>query len=204
MYTVKISTQDNELPLLRQTPRWKGIWGNVQFFLNDSSIKRCDYWIIYEGISRREVAICPIDNVVLITGEPPSIKTYNPIFLAQFGKVITCHRVMGHKNKIYWQQALPWHIGRRQKDHKNIGFSKNYDELKNMNLSPTYKSKICSVISSNTILTQGHEDRVKFIESLKAHFGDRIDFFGRGINEVEDKWDAIAPYKYHISLELFL
>ena len=25
--------------------------------------------------------------------------------------------------------------------------------------------------------------------------------FGRGIREVEDKWDAIAPYRYHIALE---
>ncbi|MCK9265638.1 glycosyltransferase family 10, partial [bacterium] len=36
---------------------------------------------------------------------------------------------------------------------------------------------------------------------LKEYFKDKIDLFGRGINEIEDKWDAIAPYKYHVVLE---
>jgi len=31
--------------------------------------------------------------------------------------------------------------------------------------------------------------------------GDQIDIFGRGINEIEDKWDALIQYKYHVALE---
>jgi len=201
MYTVKISAQDNELPLLRQTPGGKGVWNNVQFFFNDSSIKKCDYWIIYEGISRREVTVCPKENVVLITGEPPPIKKYKIHFLKQFSKIITCQHELEHQNKIYWQQALPWHIGWRQNNSQIIGSSKDYDELKNMMLKSTCKNKICSVISSNSTSTQGHRDRIKFTEILKMHFGDKIDFFGRGFNEIEDKWDAIASYKYHIVIE---
>jgi len=36
---------------------------------------------------------------------------------------------------------------------------------------------------------------------VKDYFGERIDIFGRGINEIEDKWDALDRYKYHIALE---
>ena len=36
---------------------------------------------------------------------------------------------------------------------------------------------------------------------LQDHFGSSIDVFGRGIRDIEDKWDAIAEYKYHIAIE---
>ena len=29
----------------------------------------------------------------------------------------------------------------------------------------------------------------------------KIDVFGRGIKDFDDKWEVLAPYKYHISLE---
>jgi hypothetical protein len=57
------------------------------------------------------------------------------------------------------------------------------------------------VISSDKVQTAGHRRRLKFVHRLKQHFGDQLDVFGRGIREVEDKWDAIAPYRYHIALE---
>lgn len=36
---------------------------------------------------------------------------------------------------------------------------------------------------------------------LKKHFGNKLDVYGRGINDFGDKWDVIAPYKYHIVIE---
>jgi hypothetical protein len=30
---------------------------------------------------------------------------------------------------------------------------------------------------------------------------DRVDVFGRGIRDIKDKWEAIAPYRYHIAIE---
>lgn len=199
MYIVKISAPFNEW--LRQTPSEKGIWKNAHFFVNDDSIKECDYWVVYEGLVKEETVFCPKENVILITGEPPSIKKYNKKFLRQFSKIITCHRNIEHDNIIYWQQALPWHIGRRQIDNQNIKFAKNYDYLRKITLKATDKNKIFSVILSNKAFTQGHRDRIDFVKMLKNHFGDKIDIFGRGFKEVEDKWNAIAPYKYHIVLE---
>ena len=43
------------------------------------------------------------------------------------------------------------------------------------------------MISSNKAFTDGHRQRLKFVEALKEHFGENIDVFGRGINSFADK-----------------
>ncbi len=111
----------------------------------------------------------------------------------------TTHRQLVHPHVTLGQPALPWHVGRRQQGHRNIEFTWNYDELKGFSTGP--KERLISVISSDKTQTAGHRRRLELVRHLKAHFGDRLDVFGRGIREVEDKWDAIAPYRYHIALE---
>jgi hypothetical protein len=198
MIEVKLSTSSPEWPILRQTPSEKGVWGNCRFFANEE-VEDCDYWVVYEGLSKPEKSTCPKQNTLLITGESPTVKKYNPYFLKQFAAVITCQRSIKHPEVIYGQQALPWHVGRRQKGHVNISFTKDYDELKM--ITRFDKSKLISVISSDKSFTTGHRNRLQFVSKLVEHFGSNLDVFGRGVNEIEDKWDAIAPYKYHIVLE---
>ena len=36
---------------------------------------------------------------------------------------------------------------------------------------------------------------------LKEHYGDQLDLYGWGFNDFKNKWDVIAPYKYHIAIE---
>ena len=36
---------------------------------------------------------------------------------------------------------------------------------------------------------------------LKQHFGDAIDFYGRGHNFIPFKDDALMPYRFHICIE---
>ena len=64
-----------------------------------------------------------------------------------------------------------------------------------------HKDKIISIIISNKEITSGHRLRIEFVEKIKNDFNTHVDVYGRGFNEIEDKWDAIAPYKYHIVLE---
>jgi len=42
---------------------------------------------------------------------------------------------------------------------------------------------------------------MNFIEYIKEYNHLEIDFFGKGTNFLEDKWDGIAPYKYSIAIE---
>jgi len=68
-------------------------------------------------------------------------------------------------------------------------------------MQPPLKKNFCRIIYSDKKLTEGHVKRHEFVASLKAHFGDELDIFGRGFRYVSDKWDAIADYKYHIVIE---
>ena len=79
--------------------------------------------------------------------------------------------------------------------------NKGYCELlKNVNKIEK-KLKLLSIICSNKKELEGHRLRIKFTNICKEHFKERLDWFGSGYNFVEDKWDAIAPYKYHLVLE---
>lgn len=198
MIKVKLSNNFPHWPLERQTPNCSGIWRNCQFFINEA-VEECDYWVVYEGLTENEETICPKENTILITGEPPSIKRYKQGFVNQFATIITCHRDIKHKNPIFQQQGLPWHIGIRQGENGIVASTLNYDDLIPNNDIPTNKE--ISVICSNKDATEGYQTRNAFIKELKQKFQSRIDIFGRGYQEIEDKWDGLARYKYHIALE---
>jgi len=198
MIKVKFTFPFPEWPIVRQTPDQSGIWEDCHFYIN-TPIKRCDYWFVFDSLIKKERTICPKENTILIAAEPPTIRQYGEQFVNQFGAVITCHRDINHPNPIYQHQGLPWHVGRRQKNHVNLSFSKDYDELST--IDHFHKDKLISVISSTKNFSTGHRQRNEFVKVLQKHFGNQIDIFGRGIREIEDKWDALERYKYHIALE---
>lgn len=198
MFTVKISAPFSASSIICQTPANKIIWGNCKFYINEN-VTSCNYWFVYEDLLSSEQLSCPKKNIVLITGEPPSIKKYSQKFLEQFATVITCHRTMKNINTVYTQQALPWHVGKRLQDRKEFCYGKDYDELKT--IKNFNKSKLISIIVSGKNTTKGHKNRLKFVERLKSHFKERLDVFSRDNNPIDDKWDGIADYKYHIVIE---
>ena len=89
-------------------------------------------------------------------------------------------------------------VGRKISSGGSIDFVSSYKELKN---KVENKTKQISVITSLKGFTKGHKDRIKFVKKLKNYFGDKLDVFGKGINDFEDKWDTLKDYKYHIVIE---
>jgi hypothetical protein len=182
---------------LRQTPDSKGIWNGCQFYV-DQDIEDCDYWVVYEGALKTEKAPCIPENTILITAEPFSWH-YPSKFLAQFKTVVTFHRNLKHPSVIFSQPGLPWHLGRRIINGKNVGFSKDYNELKaKKHLKNDY---LIAVIPSDKAFYPGHVRRLKFVRKLARQKRFDIYVFGKGINDIEDKWNAIARYKYHVAIE---
>lgn len=201
MIRVKLSTNFAEWPLIRQTPGRTGVWGNCRFLINEG-VAECDYWVVYDDVVRPEVTRCAPENTLLITGEPPSVKTYPARYTAQFARVLTCQREIRHPGAMLRQQALPWMVGRRyvkETGRWSEDDTKDYDELAALTQPP--KTRRLSVISSDKAQTAGHRQRLDFVLRLQEHFGTDIDVFGRGLRDFEDKWDALAPYKYHVALE---
>lgn len=192
---IKITTEGGK-PFINQLPSQKNKWGEYSFSVNED-IPECDMWVIWGGLNKPQKTICTKGNTLFITNEPPSVKKYSTSFLNQFSTILTCESKIKHKEIIQKQQCLPWWIGfdinNTQKDKKT------YDQLINSNI--TEKTKNISIIISNKKFTAGHEKRVVFLKKLQEIFKDNLDVYGKGFNEIPDKWDALAPYKYTIVFE---
>jgi len=59
------------------------------------------------------------------------------------------------------------------------------------------KTKLVSAISSAKAFLPGHVTRLEFINSIK----DKVDLFGRGINEIPSKLDGLAEYAFSVAIE---
>jgi hypothetical protein len=199
MYKVKLSIAADNVGCARQTPGGQAIWGNYQFFINQE-IEEADFWVVYSK-GERKTESCKVspENTLFITGEPETIYHYAKGFVNQFKRIVVCQNNIKHPNQIHYQPAQPWHIGKVYNGENKVVFRKTYDDFAKTNEYP--KKKLISVISSKKAFTKGHQNRIDFVLKLKNHFGDQIDLFGRGFNPIDDKWDVIAPYKYHIAIE---
>ena len=100
---------------------------------------------------------------------------------------------------IHGPAIIPWYVGYTEDSNGKLHYTLDYNTLKNK--PAPQKTKLISLATSNKVNTQGHINRIRFVEKLKAHYGDKLDVFGRGIQPFGDKWDVLAPYKYHIAIE---
>ena len=205
MKIIKVSTSNPEQAnlFLRQTSGKLGVWGDCQFFINQP-IERCDWWFIchYSSVLMPETTICDPDHIVFISMEPKD--SWIPSsFFNQFSQLIICDRSISHSN-IKYGNGLTWWVGIEVRHDNGHHFSPEikltYDTLKEIPI-PEKQNRI-SVICSRKNLFPGHVKRLAFLDKLLAHpVSKYIDFFGGGFRPIPDKWDAIAPYKYHLVLE---
>lgn len=180
----RLSTTFPQWPTALQTSGGNGRWKDVQFHV-DRGVEECDAWFVYEGLCGPETALCPPDNVVFISAEPPVIKKYDKRFLRQFSHVISSQRELRHGALHVSHTALPWHVGR------------SYDELVAAGLPP--KTKNWSAIVSNKNFAPGHRNRLAFMEQLRQREGG--DLFGRGTRDLPVKWDGLSDYRYSVAIE---
>jgi hypothetical protein len=197
---IRVSTILN-VPVERQIPpawREQGIEISV-----NQPLERCDAWVIYQGLRRPETAIVPKERVFFFCYEPPGLHAYEPGFLRQFSRVVTCQRTIDHPGTIYRHQAQPWEVGNRRKSivnaPGNLEVRMRYQDFAEM--GPPKKTHRFSAICSRKAVVPGHVARLKFVEALEKELAGKIDLFGYGFQPVADKWDALAPYEYHLVCE---
>lgn len=174
-----------------------------KFFLN-SDIVDPDYWFVLEDInSEYETAFIDPKNIFYLNVETSYDKAYFlqkhiKFYMDQFYNKYGCYTDF---TKNYYSDLpfLPWMINNSENENafsehkRNIEFLKKYE--------PVQKSRLISVICSDKKHTVNHKLRYEFVYNLKKHFGDELDWYGRGVNKINDKWDGIHQYKYHIVLE---
>ncbi len=180
---VKITTESPTWTLINQLP--KSGFEQYQFEINNS-VKECDYWFVFDGLQTDEEVICPKKHTIFTTWEPPTFRTYSKWFIRQFYTLVTCHTNLNHPHIIWNQQSNPWYV------------KEPYEELKDNH--PAKTKDIC-LITSTKLYTDGHRARLTFAHEIKKILGDRLDLFGRGIQDFSDKGEALSPYKYSIVIE---
>ena len=195
---IQFSTIHAPWPYLRQTRQGDGFWNGLQFFLNESP-EDVDWLVVYDEPPGKLSTTVPKERRILFITEPPGVKDYPLAYVSQFGTVVSPFPLRGYKGRLIQRQsALPWHYGIRMTTNDDKCTSAmRWDEL----AAPKAKTRTLSVICSNKVIVPHHRKRLAFVEKLKERLGDKIDVFGRGFNEVSDKAEAIASYRYHIVLE---
>ncbi|XZE34116.1 glycosyltransferase family 10 domain-containing protein [Pirellulaceae bacterium SH501] len=181
---------------LRQIPESPVEWNRFEF-TSDPTHPRLYGCVVYDDLPETLRLPCPRSHCLLVTGEPPSLRTYRSRYTHQFGAIRTSHASISHPNKSIGHEGQPWYYGLWAGGiHGKVI---RFEEI--AALTPPPKRNRISVIASNKTTTPDHRERLRFVEMLKEEFGDQIDVFGRGIRTMQDKSEAIFPYEYHIVLE---
>ncbi|MEK9672773.1 MAG: hypothetical protein VW268_09770 [Rhodospirillaceae bacterium] len=183
--------------VLRQTPNNDGRWGNCEFHIN-SPDGAYDRVVVYDNCPRAASVICPPDGTLMLVGEPPEVKHYHPGFLRQFARVASPDGNTPHPRLIDTQCGQPWFVGMASKPDGSRFVNMDYAALAR---AQPEKTGLLSIVVGRTGLTEGHRMRARLAEILQDRLGSDVGVFGHMVNRVDDKSDALAPFKYHVALE---
>lgn len=195
MKRVNILTCSPTPVFLRQTDNSR-FARDYEFYENSDADIPWDCVVVYEGIPVPKTLRCREGGLFFFSGEPSQSRFYGASFLAQFDLVVATHARIKNKNFVNANTALNWHFGVKTATGE---VAYDFDALKNMSIPR--KTKNFSIITSTLNMMPGHLRRLRFIEELMNRYGDKIDRFGKGVRYVEDKAQAILPYRFHICLE---
>lgn len=187
---------------LRQFPGSFPQWDNCLFDF-DVDCNEYDWLVVYhdlpegEGFFTEEQLCCPQERTMLITGEPSTITVFGTDYLKQFGHILTFQEpwAMRHPSVMYHHPGLIWHYGLPFGD----GDMLSWDQI--VATHPPRKSHLLSTVcSQRTGKVTLHSTRVEFTWRLKEELPE-LDIYGHGVNPMNDKAEALDPYKFHIAVE---
>lgn len=173
------------------------LWGDC-LFCTDAAMTDYDWVLVYDEFPRTPVGIirnetepllCPPDQTILITVEPPSIKIYSRAYTSQFGTVLTTHsaRDLPHPGHTLGRGCLEWlYI----KPMQEILDQKEFPKTKML-------STICSAKQHTHTMHKKRYDLTRYLADRLPE----LDWFGHGIREIENKTVAMDDYKYHLCVE---
>lgn len=174
------------------------MWEDWKFIFNAKDNQTYDYLVVFDDLHAPIKLNCPRKNTIHLATEPPSVLRYNENFISQFAWNVTQDNVSKHPCKILYQPGLTWFIG-WQPSELDTSMTMDFRQLENLFDQP--KTKLISVIASNKAFTPEHKSRLVFAQKLKQHFGNEIDFFGRGFVPMNDKLESLTEYRFQVVLE---
>ncbi len=184
----------------------ESVWGDVAFHINDD-LDAADAWFVLEGLDHASECRVPHGAVVLLTSETSWAADHYlgeqaRAFVAQFDQVLTPHAMyfpVKGPNVRPAMPFLPWMINANHGPSINAPHSRDISALAQMQIPE--KDRDLSIICSTQARTPEHRMRLAFVEGLKDHFGPRLDWYGNGVQSIDEKWEGLARYRYSIALE---
>jgi hypothetical protein len=170
-----------------QTPGGSGEWKDLHF-IESPEDRDADWLVIYDDPGLKLNTRVPVERRILFVGEPAFIKDYFPHFVNQFGIVVSPMAIKGFRG-IWLQQhgALVWFFGPA------------FDELCSANYDN--KQTDLSAVCSSTRKYAVQRQRYEFMTKIKEILGDKLHWYGRGVQDIEMTSDAIIPSRYCIAIE---
>ena len=193
---INILTHLREKLFIKQLPDFFQKEGII-FKINSSEDRLWDFVVVYEDIDIEQTISFKKGGLLFFSGEPPFVKVYSRDFLHQFNHIISSHS--NKRNTPFYhktQQSLPWYFGYGFKE-KTINYS--YEQLEKMVAFP--KTKKISFITSDREYLPGHASRLNLLKEIQKRYNKEIDFFGKGIKEIDDKAEGLLPYQFSICIE---
>ncbi|MHB1188696.1 glycosyltransferase family 10 domain-containing protein [Thiobacillus sp.] len=203
---VKVLSPIPQRYFLHQLPAGNPVWGNCRFSF-DPEDRDYDWLVVYEDLRTankegkrglQETLACPARHTMLITSEPSSIKHYGNAYVGQFGCVLTSQETwaLPHPDRIFSQAGLIWIYG--------VGADRvmSFDHM--VAHPPMEKTRDLSMVfSPKTMRHTLHRQRNEFMRQLMDLMPE-MEVFGHGARPLDDKAEALDPYRYHIAIENYI
>lgn len=170
-------------------------------FIYDATCTDYDWLLVYDELPKKntgtiqreaEPLACAKSRTILVTCEPPSIKIYPQFYTSQFGHVLTTHSPLQlpHANHQYGEGCLYWCA--------DIPLEEAFSQ-------PVYpKSKCIATICSAKQHTHTlHQKRYNLIKYLAGRIPE-LEWYGRGVKELNKKYEAQNDYRYTIAIENYV
>lgn len=200
---VKLLSRIPERTWRHQLPSDDPVWGGCRFTF-DPDAREYDWLVVYDDLPatagerftmREELLACPRSHTMLVTCEPSSIKIYGNAYAAQFGCVLTSQEAwaLPHPDRIWSQPALHWFYG--------VGseHTRPFEDM--LAAAPPAKSADVSMVFSGKKQRHTlHRRRFRFMRGLIDALPE-LEIYGRGVRPLDDKAEALDPYRYHIAIE---
>ena len=164
--------------------------GSEYEFVYDPACRDYDWLVVYDelprGVSAFERLACPRERTILCTWEPVSIKSYSRAYTRQFGHLLTNRPPEAERHPHY-------HLGRGY----FLWFVHDIPPTGSAVVKPKMLSAVCS---AKRMRHTKHRARFDLVSALAGAIPG-MDWFGKGVNPLKRKEDALVPYKYHVAIE---
>lgn len=163
-----------------------GIAGYGDCLFTLEPVRECDALVIFNTPSQPVSVKVPGNMVFAFMMEPgyPFIHRWMYEGLANYYKVFS--------PKPAATNVIP--------SHGFLGWSVNKSLTDLVRMTPPAKSHHLSCVVSDAHIYSGHRKRLRLIQQL-INNDITFDVMGRGFYSVDDKWTALAPYRFSIALE---